>query len=156
MFWITKKNLRDTAVRILIDCCAVCLFVTAILIHCFDCNNFLNDLSYLKMSQKVSNFLTKQQQSSNASYWVTFDELYNKKLWHQLTIKLLEFIHKEQPRNLVEIYENFISDFETRIKCLSLVEIAVFIVKEISNHEEKLQFLEKIKGKIFYAFLIFL
>lgn len=108
------------------------------------------------MSQKVSNFLTKQQQSSNASYWVTFDELYNKKLWHQLTIKLLEFIHKEQPRNLVEIYENFISDFETRIKCLSLVEIAVFIVKEISNHEEKLQFLEKIKGKIFYAFLIFL
>lgn len=109
------------------------------------------------MSQKVSDFLTKQQQqSSNASYWVTFDELYNKKLWHQLTIKLLEFIHKEQPRNLVEIYENFISDFETRIKSLSLVEIAVFVVKEISNHEEKLKFLEKIKGKIFSTSFLFI
>lgn len=98
------------------------------------------------MSQKVSDFLAKQQSSPYSSYWVTFDELYNKKLWHQLTIKLLEFIHKEQPKNLLEVYENFISDFETRMKCLSLVEIVAFVVKEIPNFEEKLTFIDKIKG----------
>ncbi|KAI7687057.1 26S proteasome non-ATPase regulatory subunit 13 [Sarcoptes scabiei] len=99
------------------------------------------------MSQKVSDFLAKQQSSPYSSYWVTFDELYNKKLWHQLTIKLLEFIHKEQPKNLLEVYENFISDFETRMKCLSLVEIVAFVVKEIPNFEEKLTFIDKIKVK---------
>lgn len=102
------------------------------------------------MSQRVAEFLPKQLQSvagtSQHSYWVTFEELYNKKLYHQLTIKLLDYLQKESPQNLLEIYENFISDFELRIKPLSLVEIVAYVVKQIPNNEDKIVFTEKIKG----------
>lgn len=102
------------------------------------------------MSQKVTEFFAKQQQllanSPQLAYFVSFEELYNKKLWHQLTLKLLEYIHKENPNNMKEIYDNFISDFETRIKQLSLVEISIFVVKQIPNSNDKLQFIEKISG----------
>lgn len=102
------------------------------------------------MSQKVNDFFAKQQQalgnSPQLSYWVAFEELYNKKLWHQLTLKLLDYIHKEKPSNMLEIYENFLSDFETRIKQLSLVEISIFVVQQIENHTDKLKFIEKISG----------
>mgnify|MGYP000176770729 CR=1 FL=1 len=102
-------------------------------------------------SQKVSDYLAKQQQVTAATpnisaYYVAFEELYNKKLYHQLTIKLLQFIQKESPSNLLDLYENFISDIETRIKHLSLVEITSHIIKQISSVEDKLTFIEKIKG----------
>lgn len=109
--------------------------------------------SIAKMSQKVAEFLAKQQQlmgdSSQAPYWIAFDELYNKKLWHQLTLKLLEFIREEKPQNLLEIYDNFISDFEIRINQLSLVEIAVYVVKQIPTVDAKFEFIEKIKGSLY-------
>lgn len=100
-------------------------------------------------SQKVSEFLAKQQQQAqgnSAAYYVAFEELYTKKLWHQLTLKLLAFITEEHPKNLVELYENFISDFESRIKHLSLVEIASNVSVQIAAIPEKLKFIEKIKG----------
>lgn len=102
------------------------------------------------MSTSVSDYLAKQQQvnanSPLLSYFVAFEELYNKKLYHQLTIKLLQFIQNENPKNLVELYENFISDFETRIKHLSLVEMSSRIIDQIPLAEAKLQFIEKIQG----------
>ncbi|KAI2807010.1 26S proteasome non-ATPase regulatory subunit 13 [Blomia tropicalis] len=104
------------------------------------------------MSTSVSDYLAKQQQvnanSPLLSYFVAFEELYNKKLYHQLTIKLLQFIQNENPKNLVELYENFISDFETRIKHLSLVEMSSRIIDQIPLAEAKLQFIEKIQGKV--------
>lgn len=111
---------------------------------------------------KVVEFLAKQKQDPNqGDQWVKFEELYEKKLWHQLTVTLLDFIRKDNPSNLLEIYENFVVDFETRIKSLSLVEIIAFVVKQISQYEEKIKFLERIKGKfcllsLFNLFLILL
>ncbi len=104
------------------------------------------------MAQKVSDYLAKQQQAAGitaqtAAYYAAFEELYTKKLWHQLTLKLLAFIAEERPANLVELYENFIVDFESRIKHLSLVEIASNVVAQIPATEEKLKFIEKIKGR---------
>lgn len=105
------------------------------------------------MAQKVSDYLAKQQQAAGitaqtAAYYAAFEELYTKKLWHQLTLKLLAFIAEERPANLVELYENFIIDFESRIKHLSLVEIASNVVAQIPATEEKLKFIEKIKEKV--------
>lgn len=98
----------------------------------------------------MSAFLQEQQKSSLPEWFANFEELYTKRLWHQLSVKLLEFVQLEQAKqlNLVEIYENFISDFETKINQLTLVEIIVFIVKQIKKQEEAITFIQKIQDKV--------
>lgn len=102
----------------------------------------------MSYNNKAAEFLAKQKEDPNhGDQWVKFEELYEKKLWHQLTVNLLDYIRKDNPANLLEMYENFVVDFETRIKSLSLVEIIAFVVKQIPQNEEKIKFLERIKGK---------
>lgn len=103
------------------------------------------------MAQKVLDYLASKQKAVGSSatllpYWTAFEELYTKKLWHQLTIKLLQFIQKEHPSDLLEIYESFIVDFESKMKPLSLVEIASYVIIHVTGNEPKLAFIEKIKG----------
>ena len=103
-----------------------------------------------KSKPSVSAFLQEQQKSSLPEWFANFEELYTKRLWHQLSVKLLEFVQLEQAKhlNLVEIYEHFISDFETKINQLTLVEIVVFIVKQIKKQEEAIAFIQKIQDKV--------
>lgn len=103
-----------------------------------------------KSKPSVSAFLQEQQRSSLPEWFANFEELYTKRLWHQLSVKLLEFVQLEQAKqlNLVEIYEHFISDFESKINQLTLVEIVVFIVKQIKKQEEAITFIQKIQDKV--------
>ncbi|PIO29362.1 hypothetical protein AB205_0150160, partial [Aquarana catesbeiana] len=84
----------------------------------------------------VTAFLQQQQSQSSspevAGVWHRLEELYNKKLWHQLTLQLLDFVQDPEcvkGDGLIKLYENFISDFEHRINPLSLVEIILHVVK---------------------------
>ena len=100
------------------------------------------------MGIDVPGYLSEQQRKSSsehASEWAALEELYNKKLWHQLTLRLGEFIkHPElsQGDALVKLYQNFIVDFETRINALALAEIIVVVSRQIKDTDEALQFLE--------------
>ena len=99
----------------------------------------------------VSVFLQELQKKTNLPEWfAAFEEFYNKKLWHQLSVKLLEFVQLDEAKelNLVEFYENFISDFETKINQLTLVEMIVFIKKQIKNQEEAIVFIQKVQDKV--------
>lgn len=101
----------------------------------------------------VKGFLSRKQSEGGplASEWVSLGELYEKKLWHQLTLKLTEFVKNEyfaQNGGLVEMYDNFLADFEHRINMLSLMEIVMYIVKEIKEPETAIEFLEREKEKI--------
>ncbi|KAG9334393.1 hypothetical protein JZ751_008142 [Albula glossodonta] len=82
----------------------------------------------------VTGYLKQQQSKSStpemATEWHTLDDLYNKKLWHQLTLKLTDFVQDPcfaTGDGLIQLYENFLSDFEHRINPLSLVEIILFV-----------------------------
>ena len=111
------------------------------------------------MSQKVLDYLGQQQRSSpNAPAWREMEELYIKKLWHNLIVKLNEYILLHNPNNLVEIYNSFISDFESKIRPLRLTELAYLIVQQITTVEDKLTFIGKIKGKFFFveSFFVFI
>jgi len=92
----------------------------------------------------VSAYLQDLQKKSGglSEYFGSFEQLFDKRLWHQLSVKLLEFVQLEQAKqfNLVELYENFIADFETKINQLTLVEIVVFIVQQINNKDEAITF----------------
>ena len=81
----------------------------------------------------INKFLAEMKSSSTAevsTQWAKAEELYNKKLWHQLT-KLLGSLVKEASLQdkLITIYREFIVDFESRMDPLSLVLIAQTIME---------------------------
>ena len=81
----------------------------------------------------INKFLADMKSSSTAevsTQWAKAEELYNKKLWHQLT-KLLGSLVKEASLQdkLITIYREFIVDFESRMDPLSLVLIAQTIME---------------------------
>nr|XP_023029955.1 26S proteasome non-ATPase regulatory subunit 13 [Leptinotarsa decemlineata] len=102
----------------------------------------------------VSEYLSKKQQESPkelGSVWAELEELHNKKLWHQLTLKLLAFIKKPELQkgdNLIQLYHNFIQTFENKINPLSLVEIVALVVEQYKDPKEAVTFLEKTEPKV--------
>ena len=96
----------------------------------------------------VSGFLQQSQSSGpgQAAVWHRLEELYAKKLWHQLTLQVLDFVQDPcfaQGDGLIKLYENFISEFEHRLNPLSLVEIILHVVRQMTDPNVALSFLEK-------------
>eukprot|EP00008_Paramoeba_atlantica_P003845 CAMPEP_0201490026 /NCGR_PEP_ID=MMETSP0151_2-20130828/24723_1 /ASSEMBLY_ACC=CAM_ASM_000257 /TAXON_ID=200890 /ORGANISM="Paramoeba atlantica, Strain 621/1 / CCAP 1560/9" /LENGTH=396 /DNA_ID=CAMNT_0047875813 /DNA_START=60 /DNA_END=1250 /DNA_ORIENTATION=+ len=72
-----------------------------------------------------------------------FLDLSNRKLWHQLTTALLDFITKEDyGEKLIPFYENFIRSFESKINQLKLAQIIVHVSKRFAEPKEAIVFLE--------------
>lgn len=97
-------------------------------------------------------FLNERKNSGVlSSDWAELEELYVKKLWHQLTLKCLEFVRKpefKQGTVLIDMYEHFIVDFEHRINTLSLVEICLPIVRQYQDFTLAVSFLVKLAEKV--------
>uniref|UniRef100_A0A8B9S8V9 26S proteasome non-ATPase regulatory subunit 13 n=1 Tax=Apteryx owenii TaxID=8824 RepID=A0A8B9S8V9_APTOW len=58
------------------------------------------------------------------------------RLWHQLTLQVLDFVQDPcfaQGDGLIKLYENFISEFEHRVNPLSLVEIILHVVRQMTG-----------------------
>eukprot|EP00745_Piridium_sociabile_P039572 TRINITY_DN74224_c0_g2_i2.p1 TRINITY_DN74224_c0_g2~~TRINITY_DN74224_c0_g2_i2.p1 ORF type:complete len:379 (+),score=112.84 TRINITY_DN74224_c0_g2_i2:60-1196(+) len=106
------------------------------------------------MPRDVSAYLAEQQRKSTgdvASEWAQIEEFYNKKLWHQLTLKLSAFVKTPvfaKGDSLVRLYDNFLTDFEHRINPLALTEICVLVVKQIQEPKQAIEFCEKLKEKV--------
>ncbi|XP_071943070.1 26S proteasome non-ATPase regulatory subunit 13-like [Antedon mediterranea] len=102
----------------------------------------------------VSGYLKEQQSQGSVDLvqeWTEIEEFYNKKLWHQLTEKLLVFVKNPvfaDGDGLLQMYENFIADFEHRINLLSLTEIVLIIIKQCKEDSAALEFLNKLKEKV--------
>lgn len=106
------------------------------------------------MAEAIS-FLKDQQTNSPpevSERWATVEDYYSRKLWHQLTEKLMEIVkmsHYAQGTQLIDMYRNFLSDFEQKINPLSLVEILCpHVIKQYTDAAEALAFLAKIKDKV--------
>uniref|UniRef100_A0A1L8DT85 26S proteasome non-ATPase regulatory subunit 13 n=2 Tax=Nyssomyia neivai TaxID=330878 RepID=A0A1L8DT85_9DIPT len=102
----------------------------------------------------AANYLSEQKKTTNkelASEWTEIEELYNEKLWNELTIKLGTFVKHPALQNeeaLLQLYHNFLSTFETKINPYGLVEILAVVVGHISDKKEANNFLEKVKEKV--------
>ena len=94
------------------------------------------------LQQKLS------QGGPDAEWWVELEKLYGKKLWHQLTIKLLSFVSRPEARDLREVYHSFIADFEMKLNPFYLVEIVAHIVKGSPDVDETIAFLTNLKTKV--------
>ncbi|XP_063545635.1 26S proteasome non-ATPase regulatory subunit 13 [Cydia strobilella] len=101
----------------------------------------------------VNDFLSKKQaaEPALAADWANLEELYNKKLWHQITLKLQDFVNHpalQTGDSLIQLYNNFLTTFENKINPLSLVEITSHIVKQFDNKKDAIAFLEKVESKV--------
>lgn len=68
-----------------------------------------------------------------------------------MTLKLSEFVQNPcfcKGEGLVQLYENFICDFEHRINPLSLVEMLLHVVRQMPDPNTAITFLEKTKEKV--------
>lgn len=89
-----------------------------------------------------------------AEEFLKLQQLYEKRLWHELTEELLVFVKHDQFKSggLIELYEHFLTDFEHRINHLSLAEMILVISQEINEPEQAIQLfnntIEKVKNSI--------
>jgi 26S proteasome regulatory subunit N9 len=79
--------------------------------------------------EAISDFLADQRDAAPAEdqhLFVAFDDLFDRKLWHQLTDRLLEFYARPDsgPQRL-PIYNTFIVSFADKINQLKLVKLAL-------------------------------
>ncbi|KAH8312824.1 hypothetical protein KR044_013095 [Drosophila immigrans] len=102
----------------------------------------------------VTAYLAAQKKTTNkdlAAEWTLIEELHNEKLWNELTIKLVVFVRHESLQDetaLLQLYQNFISTFETKINPYGLIQILEVVVDNISDKKEAIEFLEKVKDKV--------
>ncbi|XP_017888631.1 26S proteasome non-ATPase regulatory subunit 13 [Ceratina calcarata] len=105
-------------------------------------------------SRDVNTYLSQNQNVADkelATEWAQLEELYNKRLWHQLTLKLETFVKHpslQKGDKLVQLYMNFLSTFENKINPLSLVEILAFVIQQFQDKQEAIKFLEKTEAKV--------
>ncbi|KAL6782861.1 RPN9 [Auxenochlorella protothecoides x Auxenochlorella symbiontica] len=77
----------------------------------------------------------------------TLGELYHKKLWHELSVKLEELINTPRLQEdgvLIALYQNFIASFAPHINLLKLAVFAVAASKQIKNPDEGVAFLQDV------------
>ncbi|KAH9821006.1 hypothetical protein DFH28DRAFT_951221 [Melampsora americana] len=79
----------------------------------------------------------------------SFLDLYQRKLWYQLTTSILEFLTLPQSFPFqISLYNGFIRDFENKINSLKLVEIAVTVSQRYTDPSEALEFLSSLAKKL--------
>jgi 26S proteasome regulatory subunit N9 len=77
--------------------------------------------------------------------------LYQRKLWHQLTVKLEECFKKADFNKgdlPMRLYESFISDFASKINLLKLAQFAVHVSQQQRDPAKSLAFLQSVVAKL--------
>ncbi|KAG6397149.1 hypothetical protein SASPL_143314 [Salvia splendens] len=116
-----------------------------------------------------------------SEWYTTLSDLYQRKLWHQLTLKLEQFVtlavfqvleHLPVGKlsfvnayhlisnttkvlfrcmagdSLIQLYQNFITDFETKINLLKLAHFAVIVSRRYSEKDAAISYLEGVIEKL--------
>ncbi|KAH9964863.1 hypothetical protein BC827DRAFT_1126950 [Russula dissimulans] len=82
-------------------------------------------------------------------FFESFQNLYSRKLWHQLTQKVDEFFdHPLAKPYRVDVYARFVRDFEERLNPLRLAEMGITISQDIDNPAQHLGFLTDLLSRI--------
>jgi len=81
------------------------------------------------MNTDIPDFLADQRDAAPAELqhlFISFEDYWERKLWHQLTDSLIEFFnHSESAPQRLPFYNNFILTFADKINQLKLVTLAL-------------------------------
>ncbi|KAI3853665.1 hypothetical protein MKW98_025182 [Papaver atlanticum] len=93
----------------------------------------------------------RSAQPELAEWYTSLIDLYQRKLWHQLTLKLDQFVALavfQAGDTLIQLYHNFITEFETKINLLKLAHFAVIVSRQYAEKEAAIGYLEGIIEKL--------
>ncbi|CAI0470904.1 unnamed protein product, partial [Linum tenue] len=93
----------------------------------------------------------RNAQPELAEWYNSLADLYQKKLWHQLTLKLEQFVALavfQAGDALIQLYHNFITDFETKINLLKLAHFAVVVSRQYQEKEAAIGYLDGVIEKL--------
>jgi len=106
----------------------------------------------LSANAQAHQFITKLSESYQVEAlredFRQMKEFHEKKLWHQLTLKLESLLKNPNFVDGVPLYENFIKEFESKMNQFRFAKIILVIAKQISAVAERVNFLEKLAQKI--------
>jgi len=90
--------------------------------------------------------LRSESDPNLAPLFYSFEDLYQRKLWHQLTGALDEFYKNPASTPVkLRLYTNFISNFKYKINQLKLVQFLLLSISEISNANDALDYLKDLQ-----------
>lgn len=79
--------------------------------------------------KKVSDFLADRREETHDDlqhYFMSFEDYYERKLWHELTDLLVEYYNTpESSPQRIAVYNNFVKGFADKINQLKLVTIGL-------------------------------
>lgn len=88
------------------------------------------------VAAEIATFLRAQREAHAdvADDYARMEELYTRKLWHQLTLAIADFVsHPRQQGTdggeLAQLYEHFIRHFETKMNLLALAKLVIAIAR---------------------------
>lgn len=88
-------------------------------------------------NEKISNFLDSQRDAAPEDlqhYFLTFEDHWERKLWHELTDLLVTYFDEPQSApQRIPIYSNFIKTFADKINQLKLVKIGLSTATQCSG-----------------------
>ncbi|KAJ5905175.1 26S proteasome regulatory subunit rpn9 [Penicillium subrubescens] len=103
-------------------------------------------------ASKIPDFLAEQQAQGTPetqTYFLTFEDFWERKLWHQLTDSLVEFFRmKESAPQRLPIFKAFVLSFADRINQLKFVALGLMASTECSDDNERLAFLTALSNKV--------
>jgi 26S proteasome regulatory subunit N9 len=86
------------------------------------------------MESKIPDFLAEQQAQGSAEtqpYFLTFEDYWERKLWHQLTDSLVEFFRlPESAPHRLAFFKTFVLSFADRINQLKFVSLGLMAATE--------------------------
>lgn len=90
-------------------------------------------------TDQILNFLGEQRNNAPAGsehVFLQFEELFERKLWHELTEALVEFYKSEQSQAVrIPLYEVFISSFQNKINQLKLVTLGLIAASQCDSKQ---------------------
>ncbi|KAJ7551226.1 hypothetical protein O6H91_06G005500 [Diphasiastrum complanatum] len=92
----------------------------------------------------------RMAQPELADWYNSLADLYERKLWHQLTLKLEQFVALavlQAGDALIQLYHNFISEFESKINLLKLAHFTVIVSRQYVEKEVAIHYLEEVIEK---------
>ncbi|KAF2862199.1 PCI-domain-containing protein [Piedraia hortae CBS 480.64] len=102
-------------------------------------------------NEKISSFLAEQRDNAPQElqhYFLTFEDCWERKLWHELTAVLLRYYQEAQSvRQRIPVYENFVKTFGDKLNQLKLVEIGLKAASQLQG-EQRLAFLRQLTARV--------
>ncbi|KAL6066895.1 26S proteasome non-ATPase regulatory subunit 13 [Balamuthia mandrillaris] len=96
-------------------------------------------------------FLEEYCNSKLGDRFAEIKAFHEKRLWHNLTVKLLELVEQpemKEDNHLLRLYEEFMRTFENKINQLSFAQIIVTIAKAHKDLNEAISFLDTMATKL--------